>query len=113
MSSYYSGSVSQLDLSKLAMLLPDQGCIELQQDKPCHTHDWHQHDINETLIIIKGRIIFSIGDDVITCGPGEYVMLPAGTRHKSTSSEFGCIYAICFQDVRKALYQEMREQNHD
>ncbi|MGP4845009.1 cupin domain-containing protein [Marinobacter sp. 1Y8] len=103
MSTYHLGTAQDISIDRLKSLLPEQGCIELQQDRPNHTHDWHEHTIHETLIILQGHITFGIAEDEITCGPGEYVVLPAGTRHKSTSSEVGCAYIICFEDVRKAL----------
>ncbi|MCZ0925853.1 cupin domain-containing protein [Halomonas janggokensis] len=99
MKKFISGSIENISLSKLISLLPEQGCVELQRDGPKHTHNWHKHETDETLIIIQGNITFGIESKEVTCGPGEYVVLPAGTLHKSTASNEGCVYTICFRDV--------------
>lgn len=103
MSKIIGGSIDNICLSKLASLLPEQGCVELQQDRPYHIHNWHKHDTDETLIIIQGGITFGVESEEVTCGPGEYIVLPAGTLHKSTASNTGCVYTICFRDVRNWL----------
>lgn len=103
MSNIIGGSIENINLSKLVSILPEQGCIELQHDGPTHTHNWHKHNTDETLIIIKGSITFGVDSEELTCGPGEYIVLPAGTLHKSTASNEGCVYTICFRDIRHWL----------
>ncbi len=103
MSKIINGSIKNISLSKLVSILPEQGCVELQQDRPKHIHNWHKHDVDETLIVIQGSITFSVESKEVTCGPGEYVVFPAGTLHKSTASHEGCVYTICFRDVRNWL----------
>tara|TARA_B100000678_G_C18045985_1_gene436644 strand:- start:205 stop:519 length:315 start_codon:yes stop_codon:yes gene_type:complete len=103
MSNVTRGKLVNISLDTLMGVLPDQGCMELQQDKPHKVHDWHKHDTDETLIIIEGGIIFGIEFDNITCGPGDFITLPAGTCHKSIALGDGCIYTICFRDVSKLL----------
>ena len=79
-----NGSIKNINLSKLVSILPEQGCVELQQDRPKHIHNWHKHDVDETLIVIQGRITFGVESKEVTCGPGEYEVLPAGTACQSS-----------------------------
>ena len=81
-------------------LLPDQGCIEVQRDVPGKEHAWHQHDCDETLVILQGRVRFYWDNGEKSCGPGTVISLPAGTRHGSVALESGATYLIAFQAAR-------------
>lgn len=82
-------------------ILPEQGSVELQRDQPGKLHDWHSHDTDETLFILEGGLSVQIEDDgAITefmVKPGDDISLPKGTKHRSTASEEGAIYAIAFR----------------
>lgn len=85
-----------LDLDFLISILPEQGCLELQRDQALKVHDWHEHPRDETLIVLKGEIVFSLPERDILCGRGDYINLPAGTQHRSSTGNQGCIYVIAF-----------------
>jgi quercetin dioxygenase-like cupin family protein len=41
----------------------------------------HRHPYDETLVILDGRVRLSVGDQAIECGPGDFVIGPAGVPH--------------------------------
>jgi mannose-6-phosphate isomerase-like protein (cupin superfamily) len=81
----------------LLKILPDQGCIELQRDRPDKLHDWHSHHVDEILIVLKGGLDFEWDHGRELCRPGDVIELPAGCRHKSVAAETGAIYLIAFR----------------
>ena len=92
-----------LDTSDLAQLvdhmLPDQGCIEVQRDVEGKEHAWHSHDVDETLVVIRGRLRFYWDGGETVCGPSTVICLPAGMRHGSVALEGGATYLIAFHHV--------------
>lgn len=42
----------------------------------------HTHPYPETFIIEEGRAVFTVGDEEIEAGPGQILVVPAGTPHK-------------------------------
>jgi quercetin dioxygenase-like cupin family protein len=42
----------------------------------------HRHrEIEETFLVRRGKLHFLLGEDVFEMGPGDFVRVPAGTRH--------------------------------
>lgn len=89
----------------IVKILPEQGCIEIQRDGPNKVHEWHQHPNEETLIILKGEITFSLGSGEYVCGPSDVLRLSANDRHKATAGPEGSIYLIVFHgfDIRQSV----------
>jgi hypothetical protein len=85
------------DLMKLC--LPEQGCIELQHDAPGKEHAWHEHDTDETIIVLEGRLRFYWQGGEQTCQSGDAVRLPRGVRHGSVALDDGATYIITFEHV--------------
>lgn len=75
-------------------LLPPTGSVEVQRDTPGREHKTHTHPTDETLLIIEGKITFTVGDRNEECGPGDRLLLPKGTLHSSVAGPEGCIYII-------------------
>ncbi len=91
------GEADPNDLAgEIERFLPAQGSIEVQRDCPGMEHAWHEHDTDETIVIMKGSIRFYWDDDETLCSEGDVVFLPAGTRHGSTASSEGATYLIAF-----------------
>lgn len=42
----------------------------------------HTHPYPETFIVEEGRAVFTVGDEEIEAGPGQILVVPAGTPHK-------------------------------
>ena len=79
---------------ELRSLLPAQGCVELQRDVPGKVHDFHSHQVDETLLVLDGALTFAWDGGTRLCQAGDRILLPAGARHKSEAMESGAIYAI-------------------
>jgi quercetin dioxygenase-like cupin family protein len=75
-------------------LLPAQGSIELQRDAAGKVHQFHTHPVDEILVIIKGALKFEWDGGERVVMPGDTILLPAGTVHRSEALECGAIYAI-------------------
>ena len=75
-------------------LLPEQGCVELQRDTAGKVHHFHTHPVDEILLIISGRLIFKWENGERVCGPGDTILLPAGTLHQSEALDDGAVYSI-------------------
>lgn len=80
-------------------ILPEQGCVELQRDKPGKVHDWHRHPNEEVLIILEGTMTFSLETGDHKCGPGDALRLSANDLHRSEAGPDGAIYLISFRDI--------------
>ncbi len=50
---------------------------------PPHIH----HASTEAFCVLRGRLEVLVGDERQTIGPGEYVLIPAGTRHTFATVE--------------------------
>jgi len=49
---------------------------------PPHTHSRE----DECSYVVTGEVMFQVGDDVVTAGPGSYVIKPRGIAHASWNS---------------------------
>ncbi len=94
---------THVDISNLrpliSRLLPDQGCIEVQRDVGGKEHAWHTHEVDETLVILKGQLRFYWDRGEMLCGPGTVISLPAGMMHGSMAMDGGATYLIAFHQV--------------
>lgn len=49
-----------------------------------YSYGWHDHPYRKVLACVTGSITFHTDDGDIPLGPGEWMELPAGTRHAAT-----------------------------
>jgi mannose-6-phosphate isomerase-like protein (cupin superfamily) len=57
---------------------------------------WHHHaDEDEFFMVWKGNFRVEFRDRVVTLGPGECVVVPRGTEHRTCADEEACI--LCFE----------------
>ncbi|MAM75779.1 cupin domain-containing protein [uncultured Tistrella sp.] len=79
-------------------LMPEQGAVEVQRDRPGKEHAWHAHPVDETLVILEGSLRFYwadvSGNTETLCRRGDVIRLPAGIRHGSVALEGGVVYLI-------------------
>jgi quercetin dioxygenase-like cupin family protein len=62
--------------------------------------EWHSH-VNEQLgVITKGRVVFSIGDEERTLGPGEFYFIPSHVRHRVVTLEEPAQAVDIFHPIR-------------
>lgn len=86
-------------IDRIIEILPEQGCVEIQRDASNKVHDWHRHPNAETLIVLKGEMMFSLEGGDHRCGPGDVLRLSADALHKSTAGSQGAIYIVAFRDL--------------
>jgi mannose-6-phosphate isomerase-like protein (cupin superfamily) len=76
---------------------------------------WHHHaDEDEFFMVWKGTFRVEFRDHTVTLGPGECVVVPRGTEHRTCADEEACI--LCFEpaetlntgNVRDAAYTAPR-----
>ena len=44
--------------------------------------DWHAHANEQMGMVVAGRAVFHIGDEVKELGPGDMYCIPGGVRHR-------------------------------
>lgn len=42
----------------------------------------HRHPYEETFIVEEGEALFTVGESTVLAGPGDILVVPAGTPHK-------------------------------
>lgn len=52
-------------------------CIKAGESNPRHCHP----DCEETLYLLRGRLLHSYGDQQVEMGPGDTLSIPAGVHH--------------------------------
>jgi mannose-6-phosphate isomerase-like protein (cupin superfamily) len=57
----------------------------LSHHRPNSGPSLHRHDYEEVFIVEEGDVLFTLGDEEIEAGPGDIVVVPAGTPHKFLS----------------------------
>ena len=65
-----------------------------ERDEPAVRHDWHTHDVAETLTVLDGALDLFAQGCGRTCVAGDQILLPAGLVHASRAGENGALYAI-------------------
>ena len=79
--------------------LPDQGCIEVQRDVAGKEHAWHEHEVDETIVVIDGSLKFYWDKGERVCFPGDVISLSAGSLHASEALDKGATYLIAVHPV--------------
>jgi len=79
--------------------MPKQGCIEFQNDQSGKEHSWHQHDTDETIIMLRGQLLFYWDGGEVICKSGDVIELPKGVRHGSKAIFGDVQYLISFAKV--------------
>lgn len=55
----------------------------------------HEHVLLEQTYVLEGRLVDKEGHEAgLSCGPGEYIWRPAGSRHSAWTPEGGLMIAI-------------------
>lgn len=54
----------------------------------------HSHDADETLVILKGKLLVKAGADELLLSSRDYAVLPAGVEHEMTVKSFGECWAL-------------------
>jgi mannose-6-phosphate isomerase-like protein (cupin superfamily) len=57
----------------------------LSHNRPGTGPKLHRHPYDETFVVEEGDVLFTVGEETIEAGPGDIVIVPAGTPHKFVS----------------------------
>jgi quercetin dioxygenase-like cupin family protein len=69
---------------------------------PGDRHEWHEHNEDELIYIIKGKGRYEIEGGAIEFQAGDYIFMPRNTQHQSVASDDGDVELI-------AIFQPARE----
>ena len=64
------------------------------RDPPEADYTAHSHDHDESLWVVEGEITFGAAGAEYRLGPGDRLMLPAGTVHTAHAGTRGALYLI-------------------
>lgn len=68
--------------------------VHVWRDPADRVYAEHCHDDDEALCVIRGSIVFQVGEDEIPLGPGDRLELPAATLHRAVAGCEGAQYLI-------------------
>lgn len=54
----------------------------------------HRHELDESLWVLHGRIVFRVEGDEVALEPGDRLLLPGGTVHSAKAGPDGATYLI-------------------
>src|SRR3954470_11919852 len=66
----------------------------LSTHAPGEGPDLHVHPYEEVFVMYEGVATFTVGDETVTAGPGEIVVVPPDTPHKFVNSGEGRIRQV-------------------
>jgi len=79
----------------LARRLAAEGFDALRwSDPPGAEYPPHRHDQDESLWLLRGSMTFGVAGERYPLGPGDRLMLPAGTVHTAVAGSDGAAYLI-------------------
>jgi mannose-6-phosphate isomerase-like protein (cupin superfamily) len=55
----------------------------------------HRHSYDETWVVIEGNLTFQAGEERLSAGPGDVVIVPPETPHKFTNDGPGPSKLVC------------------
>jgi quercetin dioxygenase-like cupin family protein len=70
-------TMSKIDCFRSERLLVGLNCFERGQTQAVHTHT----DADKFYVVVSGKATFVVGERVVTAGPGDLVLAPAGVPH--------------------------------
>jgi len=72
---------------------------------------WHHHDNEDEFFMVwKGTFRVEFTDHVVTLEPGECVVVPRGTEHRTCADEEACI--LCFEPASTVNTGNVRDATH-
>jgi quercetin dioxygenase-like cupin family protein len=67
----------------------------LDESEPGHGPRLHRHPYDETWLVVEGNLTFQSGDERLSAGPGDIVIVPPGTAHKFSNDGPGRSRLVC------------------
>lgn len=69
--------------------------VILDHSEPGQGPRLHRHPYDETWIVHAGHVTFQAGEERLTAGPGDIVIVPPGLPHKFTNDGPGRSNMVC------------------
>ncbi len=63
-------------------------------DPPGARYEPHAHERDESIWVFRGRIVFEAEGRSLALGPGDRLLLPAGTSHSALVGDEGASYLV-------------------
>jgi mannose-6-phosphate isomerase-like protein (cupin superfamily) len=82
------------------------GNLEPGQGPPLHRHPYA-----ETCIVHAGRVEMVIGDEAVVAGPGDIVVIGAGTPHRFTAVGEERLVAVCIHAAERFAIERLGGQS--
>jgi len=67
----------------------------LDDSEPGHGPRLHRHPYDETWVVIEGRLTFESGEERLSAGPGDIVIVPPAVPHRFTNDGPGRSRLVC------------------
>ena len=67
----------------------------LDESEPGQGPRLHRHPYDETWVVLEGNLTFQSGDEHLTAGAGDIVIVPPGTAHKFSNDGPGRSRLVC------------------
>jgi mannose-6-phosphate isomerase-like protein (cupin superfamily) len=67
----------------------------LDHSEPGHGPRLHRHPYDETWVVVEGNLTFQAGENHMTAGPGDIVIVPPSAPHKFTNVGPGPSTLVC------------------
>ena len=67
----------------------------LDDSEPGQGPRLHRHPYDETWVVIDGTLSFQSGEESLSAGPGDIVIVPPGVPHKFTNAGPGLSKLVC------------------
>jgi quercetin dioxygenase-like cupin family protein len=68
--------------------------VSVWRDPSGRTYEPHSHEWDESLWVLRGRIVFRVAGRDYPLGPGDRLMLPRGIPHAAEAGPEGATYLI-------------------
>ena len=75
-------------------------------DGPAADYAPHTHEHDESLWVVRGLITFGVEGRSHALGPGDRLMLPAGTLHSAVAGRDGATYLIGRRSLKSSAARE-------
>jgi quercetin dioxygenase-like cupin family protein len=80
---FRADKMAKIDCFRSERLLVGLNCFEPNQAQAVHTHP----DADKFYVVVSGKATFVVGARVVTAGPGDLVLAPAGVPHGVEKAE--------------------------
>jgi mannose-6-phosphate isomerase-like protein (cupin superfamily) len=75
----------------------------LDESEPGHGPRLHRHPYDETWVVVEGTLTFRAGDERLSAGPGDIVLVPPGMPHGFTNDGAGRSKLVCIHSSPRMI----------